>query len=59
LLRLAFEQGQHGLVATVHAVKVANSDRTGRGYARMLETAENLHDFVIFLIALRAWAVWA
>ena len=26
---LIFQQGQHGLVATVHAVKVANRQRTG------------------------------
>ena len=45
--------------AAVYTVKVANRDGTGRGNTRMLETAENLHGFVIFLIAGRARAVWA
>ena len=51
LLGLALEQRQHGLVAPVHAVKIADRQGAGRGHVGMVETAENLHWVVIFLIA--------
>jgi hypothetical protein len=46
LLRLALEQGQHGLVAAVHAVKVAYRQGTRRRNVGMLEATENLHDLL-------------
>jgi len=48
---LAVEQGQHGLVAPVHAIEIADGQRTGIGNARVVEAAKDLHRFVIFLIA--------
>jgi hypothetical protein len=42
--RLIFKQGQHGLVATVHAVKVANGQGASLGQLGVLKTSENLHD---------------
>jgi hypothetical protein len=35
----------------VHAVEVAYRQSAGRGHARVFETAKNLHEFDIFLIA--------
>jgi hypothetical protein len=46
LLRFALEQRQHGLVASVHAVKVANRQGASRGNVGVLETPENLHHLV-------------
>jgi hypothetical protein len=40
---LAVEQRQHGLVAAVHAVEVADGDRAAGREAGMLETAEDAH----------------
>ena len=51
LLCLAAQQCQHSLVAPVHSVKVANGDSTRGCHAWMIETAKDLHEFVIFLIA--------
>jgi hypothetical protein len=45
-LRLALEQGQHGLVAAVHAVKVAYRQGTRRRNVGMLEATENLHNLL-------------
>jgi hypothetical protein len=43
LLRLAFEQGQHGLVATVYAIKVTDRQRAGSCHLWVFETSKNLH----------------
>jgi hypothetical protein len=43
VLSLVFEQSEHGLVAAVHAVKVANGQRARPGQFRVVETAENSH----------------
>ena len=51
LLGLAAQERQHGLVATVHAIKIADRHRAGGCHAGMLETAKDLHGVVIFLIA--------
>ena len=48
---LAVQQGQHGLVAPVHTIEIADGQRTGIGNARVVESAKDLHRFVIFLIA--------
>jgi hypothetical protein len=40
---LIFKQGQHGLVATVYAVKITNRQSASFGQLRMLKTSENLH----------------
>jgi hypothetical protein len=54
LLRLAAQQRQHGLVPAVYTIKVADGQGTGGSHTRMVKTAENFHEFVIFLIAGRA-----
>jgi hypothetical protein len=46
LLRFALEQGEHGLMAAVHAVKVANRQRAGWRNVWVLETSENLHELL-------------
>jgi hypothetical protein len=51
LRRLAAQEREHGLVAAVHAVKVANRQGAGAGHTGVLETAKNFHEFDIFLIA--------
>jgi hypothetical protein len=43
LLRLAFKQRQHGLVATVHTVKVADRQCACGCHVGVLETAKNFH----------------
>ena len=48
LLRLAAQQGQHGLVAPVHAVKVADGEGAGRGQPWVVEAAKNLHGILSF-----------
>jgi hypothetical protein len=45
----AAQQGQHGLVATVHAVKIADGQGAGRGQPWVIEAAENLHGVEFFL----------
>ena len=37
------QQGQHGLVAAVHTVKVADGQGAGRGQRGVVKTSENLH----------------
>ena len=37
------QQGQHGLVATVHPIKVANGQGAGLGELGVVETSENTH----------------
>jgi hypothetical protein len=51
LLGFATQKRQHGLVAPVHAIEIANRRGTRRGHSRMFETSKYLHGFVIFLIA--------
>jgi hypothetical protein len=48
VLGLVAQQGQHGLVAAVHAVEVADGERAGRRDAGVLEAAENLHGRLSF-----------
>jgi hypothetical protein len=55
LLGFAVEQRQHRLMTPVHAVKVADRQRAGRCNAGVVETAKDLHEVVIFLIAGRAF----
>ena len=43
LPRLADQQGQHRLVASVYAVEVANGQRTGRRQVRVGEAAKDAH----------------
>jgi hypothetical protein len=45
---LVAQQRQHGLVAAVHAVEVADGQRAGRRDTRMVEAAKNLHREVLF-----------
>jgi hypothetical protein len=40
----------------VHTIKIANGHGTGRGNAGVVKASENLHEFVIFLIA--GYARW-
>jgi hypothetical protein len=42
------QQCQHGLVATVHAVKIADSERAVGRNARVLEATENQHGMLSF-----------
>src|SRR6218665_117329 len=42
---LVVEQGQHGLVAPVHAIEVAYGQRTGASDARVVESTEDFHRF--------------
>jgi hypothetical protein len=51
LLGFPAQQRQHGLVAPVDAVEVTDRYRAGAGNFGVVETAKNLHGFVIFLIA--------
>jgi hypothetical protein len=37
------QQSQHGLMATVHAVKVANGQGASLGQLRVMKTSKNLH----------------
>ena len=39
-----FQKRQHGLVAAVNAVKIANRQRAGGGQLRVLVTAKNFHE---------------
>jgi hypothetical protein len=40
---LAVQQGQHGLVAPVHTVEIANGQGAGAGDAWVVKAAKNLH----------------
>jgi hypothetical protein len=42
---LVFEHSEHGLMAAVNAVKVANGQRTGLGQRRVLVAAKYFHAF--------------
>jgi hypothetical protein len=41
---LVFEHGEHGLVATVNPVKVANGQRAGLSQCWVLMAAKDFHD---------------
>jgi hypothetical protein len=43
LTRLAHEQGQHGLVPTVHTIEVADGQRTRAGEFGVVQSTKNLH----------------
>ena len=43
VLGFVFKHRQHGLVATVHPVKVADGQRAGLGQHRVLVTAKDFH----------------
>ncbi|GMN79767.1 hypothetical protein GmRootV512_39750 [Variovorax sp. V512] len=45
---LGLQQRQHGLVAAVDAVEIADREGAGRSYARVSEAAENLHGEYLF-----------
>jgi len=47
----AVQQREHGLVATVHAVEVANGQRAGRRDVGVVETTKDFHWFVMVLVA--------
>ena len=49
---LVAQQGQHGLVAAVHAVEIAYRQRAGGGDARVVEPSKNVHSVII------ATAIW-
>ena len=49
LARLVRQHGQHGLVATVHAVEVADGQRAGGARMERRKPAENLHSGIIDL----------
>jgi hypothetical protein len=51
LLGFAAQQCQHGLVAAVHAVEVADGQRAGTGDVRVVKTAKNLHGMGIYVRA--------
>jgi hypothetical protein len=42
---LGAQQGQHGLVATVHTIEVANGEGTGRGQGGVMKATEDLHEW--------------
>jgi hypothetical protein len=46
VLGLVFQQRQHGLVAAVHAIEVADGQGAGGRDAWMVEAAENLHSIL-------------
>jgi hypothetical protein len=46
--RFGLQQRQHGLVATVDAVEIANGEGAGGSHARVPEAAENLHEWISF-----------
>jgi hypothetical protein len=48
LARLGVQQRQHGLVATVHAVEIADGQGAGWSHAGMPEPAKNLHGSICF-----------
>jgi hypothetical protein len=41
--RFVVQQSQHGLMASVHPIKVANGQRARRGQLRMLKTSKDAH----------------
>jgi hypothetical protein len=43
VLGLGLQQGQHGLVAAVHAIEGADGERAGRRQSAVMETPENKH----------------
>ena len=45
------EQGQHGLVTAVYAVKIANRERTCVGHTGMVQAVKDLHRNAFLLIA--------
>ena len=56
VLGFVFEHSQHGLVATVHPVKVADGQRAGLGQRRVLMAAKDFHipDYRFLWRAIRA-----
>jgi hypothetical protein len=46
LLGFTFQERQHGLVAAVHAIKVANRQRACACHIRVFEAAKNLHSML-------------
>jgi hypothetical protein len=44
----AAQQGQHGLVAAVHAIEIADGQGAGGGQAGVLEASKNLHLAVLW-----------
>jgi hypothetical protein len=46
LARFADQQGEHGLVPTVHAIEVADGQRTCAGDFGVVKAAKNLHGVV-------------
>ena len=44
LRRLGTQQRQHGLVAAVHAVEIADGERATRGDAGVVQAAKDLHE---------------
>ncbi len=48
VLRLVVQQRQHGLVAPVHAVEIADRQRAGGGNSGMAKTAKDLHGALSF-----------
>ena len=48
LLGFAAQQGEHGLVTPVNAIKVANRQGARLGDARVMKSAENLHSLLSF-----------
>jgi hypothetical protein len=57
VLGLALQQGQHGLVATVHTVEIADGQRTGRRQGCMMETAKDLHGSALSRLAVNLRAL--
>ena len=43
LARFADQQGEHGLVAAVHAIEIADGQRTRAGEFGVVKAAKNLH----------------
>jgi hypothetical protein len=46
MTRLIFQQGQHGLVAAMYAVKVTNRQGARLGQLGVMKTSKNLHKLV-------------
>ena len=51
VLGLVFKQRQHGLMAAMHAVKIAYRQGTGGGWMRVAVAAKDFHALIIVLIA--------
>ena len=56
--RFVAQQGEHGLVATVHTIEIADGQGAGGGQVGVVKTAENLHGAAVGRTAPGPYASW-